>query len=365
MGVLIGGEPGIGKSTLLLQCAAGLEKAFDRVLYVTGEESGAQIALRAQRLGIRSEKLQVLAESSMERILEAAEQESTGVLILDSIQTVATSSLDSTAGSLSQVRECASRLLTFAKRRGRPLFLIGHVTKEGSLAGPRTLEHLVDTVLYFEGDGTHTYRLLRTAKNRFGPAGELGVFEMTEEGLKPVENPSALFLSQRRGGLPGSVVFCSMEGSLPLLLEIQALVAGGAAGSPRRSASGFDPARAAMLIAVLEKRAGISLSTDDIFINAVGGVRLSEPAADLPVACAVASSALARPARADTVVFGEIGLVGEVRAVTRAAARMREAFRLGFSRCLVPRANLKDLPRDLRLEVEGISTVSEALESLL
>ena len=365
MGVLIGGDPGIGKSTLLLQCAAGLARNVDRVLYVTGEESGSQIALRAQRLGIESDALWLLPETSLERILETAEQSSPGVLIVDSVQTVCSASLESASGSLGQVRECAARLLEFAKRSDTPLFLVGHVTKEGALAGPKTLEHLVDTVIYFEGDGAFATRLLRTVKNRFGPAGELAVFEMAEGGLKAVDNPSAVFLSQRRSDAPGSVVFCSLEGTLPFLVEIQALVTGGGPGSPRRATNGFDPARAAMLLAVLEKRAGIFLSSDDIFINAAGGVRLAEPAADLPVACAVASSALGRSARADTVVFGEVGLVGEVRAVSRTAERAREAVRLGFSRCVLPRANLQDFPRDIDLQPEGVATLSDAVESLL
>jgi len=365
MGVLIGGEPGIGKSTLLLQCAWALEKGRRTVLYASGEESGAQIALRARRLGIVSEKLQILPGHSLEQILEAAEQDPPDTLIVDSIQTIASEALESPPGSLGQIRECAVRLLEWSKRKGSPLLLVGHVTKDGSLAGPKALEHLVDTVIYFEGDGNFTYRMLRTAKNRFGPAGELAVFEMAESGLVPVENPSALFLSQRKGDAAGSVVFCSLEGSLPFLVEIQALVLGSGAGSARRWATGFDPIRGAMLLAVLEKRAGLSLSQEDVFINVAGGVRLTEPAADLAVACAVASSLLNRPARSDTVALGELGLVGEVRAVARVAERVREAHRLGFSRCVLPKANLKDFPKGLPLEAKGVSTISEAVESLL
>jgi DNA repair protein RadA/Sms len=365
MGVLIGGEPGIGKSTLLLQCAWALEKRRQTVLYASGEESGAQIALRARRLGIVSKTLQILPGHSLQRILEAAEQDSPDALIVDSIQTIASEAVESAPGSLSQIRECAVRLLEWSKRKGSPLLLVGHVTKDGSLAGPKALEHLVDTVIYFEGDGNFTYRMLRTAKNRFGPAGELAVFEMAESGLVPVENPSALFLSQRKGDAAGSVIFCSLEGSLPFLVEIQALVVGSGAGAARRWATGFDPVRAAMLLAVLEKRAGLSLSQDDVFINVAGGVRLTEPAADLAVACAVASSLLNRPARSDTVALGELGLVGEVRAVSRAGDRVREAHRLGFSRCVLPQANLKDFPKELPLEAKGVSTISEAVESLL
>ncbi|MCI0567970.1 MAG: DNA repair protein RadA [Acidobacteria bacterium] len=365
MGVLIGGEPGIGKSTLLLQCAWALETNRKTVLYATGEESGAQIALRARRLGVASQKLLLLPGHSVERILQAVEEEPPDILIVDSIQTIASESVESAPGSLSQVRECAVRLLEMSKRKGTPLLLVGHVTKDGSLAGPKALEHLVDTVIYFEGDGNFTYRMLRTAKNRFGPAGELAVFEMAESGLIAVDNPSALFLAQRKDGAAGSVVFCSLEGSLPFLVEIQALVVGSSAGSARRWATGFDPIRSAMLLAVLEKRAGLSLSSEDVFINVAGGVRLAEPAADLAVACAVASSLLNRMARFDTVVLGELGLVGEVRAISRAADRAREAHRLGFSRCLLPKANLKDIPKDLPLEAKGVSTISEAVESLL
>ena len=364
MGVLIGGEPGIGKSTLLLQCAAGLAKGAS-VLYVTGEESGAQVALRARRLGIGSEQILLLPERSLERILEAAERLRPAVLLIDSIQTLACAELDSPAGSLAQVRECAARLLEHAKRAGTAVFLIGHVTKEGTLAGPKALEHLVDTVLYFDGDGALAHRMVRCVKNRFGPAGEAAVFEMAQGGLRAVDNPSALFLGHRRRGVPGSVVFCSLEGSLPFLVEIQALVAAAGPGSPRRSATGIDPVRVSMLLAVLEKRAGVALASEEVFVNAAGGVRLSEVAADLPAACAVASSALNRPARSDTVAFGELGLTGEIRAVARAAERLREAHRMGFTRCVLPRPNLKDLPKDLAIEPVGASTISEAVESLL
>jgi DNA repair protein RadA/Sms len=365
MGILIGGDPGIGKSTLLLQTAAALAGPESRVLYATGEESGEQIALRARRLGIGSEHVDLLPENALERILEIAEGSAPGILIIDSIQTLALSSLESPAGSVSQVRESASRLLFFSKEKGLPLFLIGHVTKDGALAGPKTLEHLVDTVIYFEGDGAFSHRILRTVKNRFGPAGEMGVFEMTDRGLTSVENPSALFLSQRRAGAPGSVVFCSLEGTLPVLVETQALVAGSGSPSPRRATTGFDTGRTALLLAVLEKRAGLSLSGNDVFLNVAGGVRIAEPAADLPVACALASSFLNRPAPADTVVFGEVGLVGEVRAIHRAAERVREAARMGFRRCLLPHGNLRDLPFQKGVELLGVSSLAESIESLL
>jgi DNA repair protein RadA/Sms len=365
MGILVGGDPGIGKSTLLLQAAAALARAGTPVLYATAEESGAQIALRAGRLGLAAEQVLLLPENSLERIVEAAEEIVPGALIVDSIQTVSAATLPSPAGSVAQVRESASRLLLFAKERGVPLFLIGHVTKDGSLAGPKTLEHLVDTVIYFEGDASFSHRILRTVKNRFGPSGEMGVFEMTDRGLSPVANPSSLFLAQRRSGAPGSVVFCSMEGTVPVLVETQALAASALSPSPRRAATGFDAGRAALLLAVLEKRAGLAFSGQDVFVNVAGGVRLSEPAADLPIACALASSLLNRPARADTVVFGEIGLVGEVRAVGRASERIREAARLGFRRCLLPQPNLRDLAFEKGIELTGVGSLAEAVESLL
>ena len=365
MGILIGGDPGIWKSTLLLQTAASVARPEGVALYATAEESGEQIALRARRLGIASDHLLILPENSLDRILEIADEAKPGTLIIDSVQTISTSALESPAGSIAQVRESASRLLFFSKERGLPLFLIGHVTKDGSLAGPKTLEHLVDTVIYFEGDSSFAHRILRTTKNRFGPAGEMGVFEMTDRGLSPVDNPSSLFLSQRRAGAPGSVVFCCLEGTLPVLVETQALVAGIGSASPRRAATGFDPGRAALLLAVLEKRVGLSLSGNDVFLNVAGGVRISEPAADLPVACALASSFLNRPARMDTVVFGEVGLVGEVRAVGRAGERVREAARMGFRRCLLPHANLRDLALEEGVELVGVSSLAEAVESLL
>jgi DNA repair protein RadA/Sms len=365
MGILIGGDPGIGKSTLLLQTAASLAGPECRVLYATGEESGEQIALRARRLGIASEHVDLLPENSLERILEVAGETRPRSLIIDSIQTLVLPSLESPAGSIAQVRESASRLLLFSKERGMPLFLIGHVTKEGALAGPKTLEHLVDTVVYFEGDGAFAHRILRTVKNRFGPAGEMGVFEMTDHGLSPVDNPSSLFLSQRRVGAPGSVVFCSLEGTLPVLVETQALVAGTGSPTPRRAVTGFDSGRTALLLAVLEKRAGLSISGNDVFLNVAGGIRLSEPAADLPVACAMASSLLNRSVPADTVVFGEVGLAGEVRGVHRAAERVREAGRMGFRRCLLPHANLRDLPFHAGVELTGVASLAESIESLL
>jgi DNA repair protein RadA/Sms len=365
MGVLIGGEPGIGKSTLLLQCAWGLAARPMSVLYASGEESSSQIAERAARLGLASDNLHLLTGGALEAILEAATAQRPGALIVDSIQAFASGSLDSPAGSLAQVRECAARLLEFSKPLGLPMLLVGHVTKEGSLAGPKALEHLVDTVIYFEGDGGAEHRLLRAIKNRFGPAGELAVFAMTRRGLQGVDRPSSLFLEQRKSGTPGSVVFSSLEGSLPFLVEIQALVGGGGAGSSRRWSTGFDPARASMLLAVLEKRAGLCLGTLDVYLNVAGGVRLGEPAADLPAAAAIASSLLNRPARSDTIVLGEVGLLGEIRPVRGTVSRLREAHELGFTRCVLPHANLKEIPPALTMESQGVSTLSEAIESLL
>jgi DNA repair protein RadA/Sms len=365
MGVLIGGDPGIGKSTLLLQAAALLGRPGRPALYVTGEESGGQIALRSRRLDLLADHVLLLPENSVERALEAAESCSPGVVVVDSIQTLATGETESPAGSVSQVRATAARLLVFAKTTGIPVFLIGHVTKDGSLAGPKMLEHLVDTVVYFEGDGAAAHRILRTVKNRFGPAGEMGVFEMTGRGLVPVDNPSSLFLSQRRAGSPGSVVFCSLEGTLPVLVETQALVVGSGYGTARRAAIGFDPQRAALLIAVLEKRAGLPLAGEDVFLNVAGGLRLTEPAADLPVACAVASSFRGRPALHDAVVFGEVGLAGEVRGVARAGERVREAARMGFRHCVLPHANLHDVGFEKGVELRGAGTLAEAVEALL
>ncbi len=363
--VLLGGEPGIGKSTLLCQMLAGLCQSEERTsLYVSGEESLGQTALRARRVAAAHAGVSLLAETRLEAILQHAEAMKPSVLAVDSIQTVHTDALDSIPGSLAQVRESAARLLEFAKTTGTPTILVGHVTKDGALAGPKTLEHVVDAVLHFEGDGAGPYRMVRAIKNRFGSTQEVGVFEMRADGLKEVENPSALFLAERPEGAPGSVVVASAEGSRPILVEIQALVAPPSAGVGRRTAAGVDGNRVSLLLAVLSQRAGCDVISEDVFVNVAGGVRLTEPAIDLGVACAVYSSARRRPAAAGTLVFGEIGLAGEVRGVGTAEIRLAEAEKLGFTRCILPRQNYKHLPRKKGLELVGVSTLSEALEAL-
>src|SRR4051812_2511807 len=362
--VLLGGEPGIGKSTLLLQALDGLARAGKKVLYVSGEESVQQTALRAGRLGVRTKDLHVLAETQLERILDEANAMRPAVLAVDSVQTMHSSSLESIPGSLGQVREAAGRLLTYAKTKGVPVVLVGHVTKDGSLAGPKTLEHVVDCVLYFEGERTHNYRVLRTTKNRFGSTNEIGVFEMRAEGLGEVANPSALFLAERPVGAPGSVVVASVEGSRPILVELQALVAH-AAGIPRRTALGIDPNRVSLLLAVIERRAGIDVLGQDVFVNVAGGVRLTEPAGDLGVLAAVASSARSRPVDPHTLCFGEVGLAGEVRAVGGAELRLAEAKKLGFRRCVLPELSRTQLHGKPELELIGVRDVGAALEALL
>lgn len=362
--VLLGGDPGIGKSTLLLQALDGLARGGRRVLYVSGEESVQQTALRAQRLGVTSRELCVLAETELERVLDEAAAMKPAVLAIDSVQTMHSSSLESIPGSLGQVREAAGRLLTFAKTRGVPVVLVGHVTKDGGLAGPKTLEHVVDCVLYFEGERTHQYRVLRTTKNRFGSTNEIGVFEMRAEGLGEVANPSALFLAERPLGAPGSVVIASVEGSRPILVEIQALVAH-AAGLPRRTALGIDPNRVSLLLAVVERRAGIDVLDQDVFVNVAGGVRLSEPASDLGLIAAVASSARGRPVDAHTLCFGEVGLAGEVRAVNGVELRLAEARKLGFRRCVLPELSRAQLRGADGIELVGVRDVGAALEALV
>jgi DNA repair protein RadA/Sms len=362
--VLLGGDPGIGKSTLLLQALDGVARAGKKVLYVSGEESVQQTALRAGRLGVRSSDLHVLAETQLERILDEANAMRPAVLAVDSVQTMHAAALESIPGSIGQVRETAGRLLTFAKTKGVPVVLVGHVTKDGSLAGPKTLEHVVDCVLYFEGERTHNYRVLRTTKNRFGSTNEIGVFEMRTEGLGEVANPSALFLAERPLGAPGSIVVASVEGSRPILVEIQALVAH-AAGMPRRTALGIDPNRVSLLLAVIERRAGIDVLGQDVFVNVAGGVRLSEPASDLGVLAAVASSARGRPVDPHTLCFGEVGLAGEVRAVGGAELRLAEAQKLGFRRCVMPELSRAQLLGKPELELVGVRDVGAALEALL
>jgi len=360
---LIGGDPGIGKSTLVLQAADRWTKAGP-VLYVTAEESARQVKLRAGRLGVAAEELYLLAETSLEAVLERTRELKPAFLIIDSIQTVFTAALESAPGSVSQVRECAGRLMHLAKGEGVPTFIVGHVTKDGSIAGPRMLEHMVDTVLYFEGDAGHPYRILRAVKNRFGSTNEIGVFEMKDAGLAEVPNPSELFLAERPEGAAGSVVVPAIEGTRPILVELQALVSGAAYGNPRRTAMGVDSNRVSLLVAVLEKKVGYALLAQDIFVNLAGGVRLAEPAVDLGIAAALASSHLNRPIAERTVLFGEVGLAGEVRAVSRPEMRVNEAARLGFQRCILPAGNLKNLEHPAGMELIGVRSASEALEHL-
>ena len=360
--VLIGGEPGIGKSTLLLQVAHLLGRQGGAVLYVSGEESERQIKMRGERLGLTGAGLFLMAETSLERILEQVDQLKPAALVVDSVQTVYSARFPSAPGSISQVREVATQLLMLAKGRGITTFLIGHVTKDGALAGPKSLEHIVDTVLYFEGEKHQHHRIVRAVKNRFGAISELGVFEMTGAGLQAVPNPSALFLSERLAGSPGSAVVATLEGSRPMLVEIQALVSPTSFGNPRRMAIGLDANRTTLLMAVLEKRVGLQLLGDDVFVSVAGGLEVSEPAADLGVAAAVASSFRNRPLPARTAVFGEVGLGGEVRGSGQAALRVREAAQMGFTRCILPARNV---PEDVDgIQLVGVSTLEEALERL-
>jgi len=336
--VLVGGDPGIGKSTLMLQAAAALSRAGRRVLYISGEEAIDQIRLRARRLNLEAAPLELAATISVRDIAGALEAErDLAMVVIDSIQTMWLDSVESAPGTVTQVRAAGFELIRLAKQRGFCLILVGHVTREGTLAGPRVLEHMVDAVLHFEGDRGHQFRILRGTKNRFGATDEIGVFEMTDRGLAEVANPSALFLAERRGHIAGSAVFAGLEGTRPVLLEVQALLAPNAGGSPRRSVVGWDGGRLSMLLAVLETRCGLKLSGSDVFLNVAGGLRITEPAADLAVAAALASAATNRPTDAGTVYFGEVGLSGEVRQVAQADARLKEAQKLGFERAVLPR----------------------------
>jgi DNA repair protein RadA/Sms len=362
--VLIGGDPGIGKSTLLLQASRSLSSLTGPVLYVSGEESAAQVKLRADRLGISPRGLYFLAETDLQVIEAHAAELKPRAIVVDSIQTVFLPGLESAPGSVSQVRECAARLMLWSKGRGTATFLVGHVTKDGAIAGPRVLEHLVDTVLYFEGEQHHAYRVLRAVKNRFGSTNEIGVFEMGEQGLTEITNPSGFFLAERPRGAAGSVIVSSLEGSRPLLLELQALVTPASFGTPRRTVLGADYNRVCLLLAVLEKRVGFPLQTQDVFVNVAGGGRVTEPAADLGVVVAAASSYLDRPVRGDTVIMGEVGLAGEVRAVAGFVARLKEAAALGFTAAVVPQNNLAAGAAQ-PLEVQGVGSVDEAVKALL
>jgi len=360
--VLIGGDPGIGKSTLLLQALAHLSSQLP-TLYVSGEESSRQVALRAKRLNLKAENLPLLAEIQLEKILAVLEERKPQVAVVDSIQTVYSEALQSAPGSVAQVRECAAQLTRYAKRSGTSLFLVGHVTKEGALAGPRVLEHMVDTVLYFEGDTGSSFRLVRAFKNRFGAVNELGVFAMTETGLKNVTNPSALFLSRHGQPVPGACVVVTQEGSRPLLVEIQALVDSAYGGNPRRLSVGLESNRLAMLLAVLHRHAGVACFDQDVFINAVGGVKIAEPAADLAVLAAIVSSLKSKPVRDKLVVFGEVGLAGEIRPVQRGQERLKEAAKLGFTHAIIPAAN-QPKAKIAGMEVIPVNRVDEALGQL-
>jgi len=362
--VLVGGDPGIGKSTLILQAAGVLAGPDAPVVYVSAEESAQQIKLRADRLGVHSDDILVLSETDLDEVLAVAEDARPGLLIVDSIQTVMLEEVTSAAGSVSQVRECTSRLMQWAKPRNIPVFIIGHVTKEGTIAGPRVLEHMVDAVLYLEGDRFHQYRILRAVKNRFGSTDEVGVFEMIGDGLREVRNPSEAFLEERSEVSPGSTVAVTMEGSRPILVEVQALATASAYSMPRRSANGLDTNRLQLLVAVLQKRVGLGLGTQDVYANVVGGLRIMEPAADLALAVAIASSVKDRPVDPATVVIGEIGLSGELRSVNHLERRIQEAARLGFKRVIVPDRSGKLAPSaTLGMEVAACGTVAEALQA--
>lgn len=363
--ILVGGDPGIGKSTLLLQTSYELAKSGLRVLYISGEESVKQTKMRAERLGALSADLFVLCESSVERIEEAISSVKPDFLVIDSIQTVYLSDITSAPGSVSQVRECTGRFMRIAKGQGIATVLVGHVTKEGAIAGPRMLEHMVDCVLYFEGERHHTYRLLRAVKNRFGSTNEIGIFEMNENGLNEVANPSELFLSERSIGAAGSTVVASMEGTRPMLVELQALIAATHFPAPRRMGTGVDLHRMNLIIAVLEKRMGMFLQNQDAYLNVAGGVRLDEPAVDLAIAVSIASSFRDIATKPDDVIFGEIGLTGEVRAVSRAEQRVREAAKLGFKRVILPEKSLKGWKSPTEIKVIGVNTVADALAAAL
>ncbi len=359
--ILIGGDPGIGKSTLMLQALSTLARSGQKTLYISGEESIRQIKMRGMRLGADSTSMLVASETNLDSILTMIEAEKPAVVVVDSIQTVYNPETGSTPGSVTQIREASIRLMNIAKETGIPLFLVGHVTKVGAIAGPRIMEHMVDTVLYFEGDRSHIFRILRAVKNRFGSTNEIGVFEMKEKGLEQVPNPSALFLSERSINAPGSVVIASMEGTRPILVEIQGLASNSGLGTPRRTILGLDPNRVALIAAVLEKRLGINLSGIDIFMNVAGGIKVAEPAADLGIAVALVSSFLDRVVPDGTIVFGEIGLTGEIRATSHADLRIKEAEKMGFSRCIIPNNSLKQTNGIKKIKINGISSLKEIM----
>ena len=357
--ILIGGDPGIGKSTLLLQGFAALSQKGLTCLYVSGEESQRQIKMRAERLGIAAPNLLILSETSLERIIEQVKKIKPGLLVIDSIQTIFSSTLPSAPGSIAQVRESSGSIIVLAKKTGLTTFLIGHVTKDGAIAGPRVLEHMVDTVLYFEGERGHSFRILRAVKNRFGSTNEIGVFEMKEAGLKEVTNPSEIFLMERPLAVPGSAVVCSMEGTRPILVELQALVSRSFLAVPRRTTIGVDHNRVALLVAVLEKKMGAKLFNQDIFVNVAGGVQVDEPAVDLGIIAAVASSHKEKNIDPRTVFFGEVGLAGEIRGISQAEARVKEAGKLGFERCILPASNSSQLSHIKHPKLASVSSLQE------
>jgi len=361
--VLLGGDPGIGKSTILLQCMALVSQQHE-VLYVTGEESPQQIGMRAQRLGLPAERLKLLSTTCVEEIIAQAGSLRPAVMVIDSIQTIFSDGLQSAPGSVSQIRESTAMLVRFAKQANVAIFLVGHVTKEGQLAGPRVLEHMVDTVLYFEGDASTRYRVIRAVKNRFGAVNELGIFAMTDQGLKPVSNPSAIFLAQHDKPVPGSVVMVSREGTRPFLVEVQALVSESYGGHPRRLSVGLESNRLAMLIAILQRHGGVSLYDQDVFINAVGGVRIAETGADLAIILAILSSYRDRPLDRRRLVFGEVGLSGEVRPVPNGEERLREASKHGFESAIIPRANMPKSSTYKDLKLIPVSHLADTLDAL-
>ncbi|MCR6098372.1 DNA repair protein RadA [Salipaludibacillus agaradhaerens] len=363
--VLVGGDPGIGKSTLLLQVSSTLSERKQRVLYISGEESTKQTKLRADRLGIGNDQLFVLAETDVDHIEKVIEEMKPSLVIIDSIQTVYLESITSAPGSVSQVRECTSAFMRIAKTKGIAIFLVGHVTKQGSIAGPRILEHMVDSVLYFEGERHHTYRILRAVKNRFGSTNEIGIFEMKEEGLEEVLNPSEIFLEERSTGAAGSAVVASMEGTRPVLVEIQSLISPTSFGNPRRMATGIDHNRISLIMAVLEKRVGMMLQNHDAYVKVAGGVRLDEPSIDLAIAVSIASSFRDAPTAPADAIVGEVGLTGEVRRVTRVEQRVNEAAKLGFKRVIIPKKNEGGWTIPSGIEVTGVSSVNEAIDVTL
>ncbi|HXH14164.1 MAG TPA: DNA repair protein RadA [Alphaproteobacteria bacterium] len=364
MVVLVGGDPGIGKSTLLLQVAGQMSRAGHSVLYISGEESAKQTRLRADRVEALSERLLILPETSLERIVEHIEQIRPQLVIADSVQTLSSELLQSGAGSISQVRDVTAHMVDIAKTHGIATFLVGHVTKDGALAGPKVLEHMVDCVLYFEGEASHTFRILRAVKNRFGSVNEIGVFEMARDGLHEVRNPSQIFLNERAEYTSGSVVICTLEGTRPLLVEVQALASPSPLALPRRVATGFDVNRVALLIAILEKRLGLHLHGEDVYLNIAGGIRVTEPAADLGVAAAIASSFRDRPIAPSTVIMGEVGLGGEVRAIPYLEPRLREAEKLGFQHALIPDANRPVSIPPGHIQLHPVSSLAAAFDGL-